>query len=733
MSGTLPDIELYETAYRLPKSSGFTLTLGHQLENALFVASNSYLKIPDSQARIHKILEEKKRKGIEVSEIEREAREYQLEYIEKHLTRASEAAQKRLDYFASIDTASKVQDELERCASDTKHWFEYYAWGYDPRPRSPLSVVPFVLFPAQERLVDWLDKIVFTYKTSGIIEKSRDEGATDVTTRWSVYHWRFTEGFSALFSSRIEDAVDSKKNLNTIFERLRFQIRLMPKWMLPKNFDIVRGLTADKFIYNPENLSSLLGSAPTQSVGRSDRVTCAFLDEFAFYPFAGYPQFTSLSQTTDSIIPLSSVAGKLNKYYELAHDGVTDKFTLDWKENPLKDKRWYMALPFGFISPKMSQMDIAQEVDRDYDASQPGKVFKLDENYLFISRAELLAAFKAFKLDHKFYAPDGKFMIPLDFSWSRFSDYGQTDGHEWGYVLAGVPNQTYPAIFQDTVFVFIATWLLPTGLTEREAVKLWREYERDLGLRNEYYKFTRAPKVSKISHEQKELRSVLSGEHAENWQSWETDYNAGITGLQNRFDIIDKHLQNPFRPVLMGRTRIVFVAWTESEYQFFFNEREGKWQVTYSNAPDGVLNFAQVRKELSAYHYPESERGKPVKAMRPAKELDNIVDPLRALGISHALKSEEGSQKDRLKAEMPAEIRELTEKKTLTMGEQLALSDAYREAEKRVRKKYDPRLNSLPGADPLPSAEKSLIDREPLDHVPDRAADPNGFESDFDF
>ena len=105
---SLPDIELYEEAHRLPRASGFSLLLGPQLENALFVAAQSYTKIPEAQAKIYKILEDKKKKGVPVSECELEAREYQLDYIEKHLTRASEAAQRRLDYFEKIRTARNV-------------------------------------------------------------------------------------------------------------------------------------------------------------------------------------------------------------------------------------------------------------------------------------------------------------------------------------------------------------------------------------------------------------------------------------------------------------------------------------------------------------------------------------------------------------------------------------------------------------------------------------------------
>jgi hypothetical protein len=253
-----------------------------------------------------------------------EAREYQLWYVEKYLTRAAEAADLRYEYFQTLKTEEDFEAERIRCSTDKSHWFKYYAWGYDPRARTPLSVVPFVLYPRQEELVAELDDVVFNRKTSLLIEKARDEGATELIVRWGIHCWLYALGFSMLLSSRTEDEVDTKKKQGTLFERARFQIRLLPRWMRPAEFDVEKDLLPDKLIANP-NGNALVGQAPVENMGRGDRVTCATFDEFAFWRFAGYPQFRSMSQTTDSVIMPSSVAGKFNQYADLAFDGFTPR------------------------------------------------------------------------------------------------------------------------------------------------------------------------------------------------------------------------------------------------------------------------------------------------------------------------------------------------------------------------------------------------------------------------
>lgn len=602
------------------------------LKQALDYAGGCEQFIEPEQERLRKLLSEAK------SDIERSAREYQIEYIAEYLTRAAEVARKRLAYFQNIKTQEDFDRENEKCATDKIHWFEIYAWGYDPRARTPLSVVPFSLYPKQKELVHKLDEWAFERRTSAIVEKSRDEGATELFVRWAVHNWRFMRGFSVLLSTRKEEEIDTKKKQGTLFERCRFQIRRLPNWMQPKKFSIDRDLLPDKLITNPDTGNAIQGEAPVERMGSGDRVTCALFDEFAFWRFGGYPQFRSMSQTTDSIFMISSVGGKLNQYADIAFDGVTPKFVLDWRDNPFKDKRWYDSLPYGYISPKMSKTTIAQEVDRNYEAAQPGKVWQCPEPHVFITQSEFLKPFREVKLEYKFFDERGKFKIPDDWRVVRTSDYGKSEGHDWSYLLGAQPTANYP--LADTHFIFIARILEPTGLLTVEAVKLWREWEREYGLRDILGKWIHKPYASYNSHEQtgknkvegenSGLRKVLLEKYGENWTAWDTSYEVGIETIEEWWTPDDLLNPNPFRPEIYGRCKLVFVA-PDDEYWLAYNERLSSYFVTASDSERG---FALARKQIGAYHYPMSELGKAAKDRRPEKTFDDVVDAIRGYSVN---------------------------------------------------------------------------------------------------
>ena len=643
-----------------------------QLKQALEIASTATQWIPSEQERLRELLAEAK------SDAEIAAREYQMWYVEQYLTRAEKLAKERLVYFKTL----KVPDEQKKVAGDIVHWFKYYAWGYDPRARTPLSVVPFELYPKQKELVKWLTRLVFHRRASGLIEKSRDEGATETIGRFGLFHWLHTPGFSALLSTRKEDEVDSKKNQNTLFERLRFQLRRLPSWQLPKGFDLERNMNAAMLLANPENQNTLLGEAPVENMGRGGRVTMAMLDEFAFWQFAGYPQYRSLSQTTDSLIIPSSVAGRLNQYADLAFDGITDKFVMDWRDNPFKDRRWYESLPFGYISPKMSKTTIAQEVDRNYDAAQPGKVWTCPEEFVFITRSEFLAVFKGHY--QMFFDDKKQFKIPDDWRVVRCHDYGQSEGHDWGYLLGVQPRANYP--LSDTHFVFVARNLEPTGLRTEQAVALWREYERQLGLRKITGEWLHKPYMSYNSHEQDELRRVLLETYGESWMAWQTDYETGIETVQDWWTPIENDEPNPFRPELYGRCRLVFVA-PDGEYQMAFNERLNQKFVTFSQSEEG---FATARKQISAYHYPETELGKAVKAMRPVKEFDDIIDALRGYAVMWAKQPDELTREEAIEKHIQPEWKkEVRAERAYRMEDELGLLFARKEATKLAAAEHE--------------------------------------------
>lgn len=635
--------DLVVVAHQQKRASRSSVSVEHGavLISALESARDARLLIPAAQAALVPLVESAE------TDIERDARLYQIDLIEWQLSRAADLAQKRLDHLATITTQSHVKTEMLRCAADVAYWFEYYAFAIDPRPDAPLSLMPFGLFPIQEQFCDWLHHITYIKRTSGVVEKSRDMGATETALRWMQHQWLFREQFTGLILSLNEDLVDSKKDPGTLFEKLRLQMRLLPQWMLPDDFNL-HGDMPYMMLANPVNGAVLQGDAPTPNVGRQRRATFVLADEFAAWANGGYPQHTAVSRTTNTFCAVSSVQGRFNKFADLAHDGRTAKFEMDWREHPWRDSRWYEALPFGYLGTAMTAEQIAQEVDRNYTASQPGKVFKQwEEEYVLITWDELVAYYERFNLGRKFVDEHtGEFRVPNDWSWGRMMDYGQTEGHPWIVTHMATPRENYP--LADSRFIFSMHRITPTGASPQEGRQQYKNIEHAL-------KLTRDPDLSQMSHEQcgaGGLAATFLEEFGDYWEAWSTDYNVGIPQMQEWLTPIEKALPNPFRPALMGRARLYCVA-PPDEYEFVFDRKNNRYFVTPSKSERGYKGF---RAEMPAYHYPPEEMGKPVQKMRPKKIKDDRIDTVRGFATQWGPSVNRMTKQEKQLAQLPAEL-----------------------------------------------------------------------------
>lgn len=578
--------------------------------------------------------------------IEQEAREYQRDLIAWQLNRAADIAERRIAY---LDKLRDFKAENEKCAKDMDHWFDYYAWGYDPRPDSPLQVMPLDPFEFQDRYLHWLNSIVFDSRSSGVVEKSRDMGATIGALAWCTYHWKYTEGFSAMVSSATEELIDSKKDPDTLFEKVRFNIKMFPNWMLPKDFNLERDMPFMN-IANPDNRAVITGAAPTARVGRQRRRTVVFADEFQTWPFGGYQQHTALSMVAKSLIALGTPEGRFNKYADLTHDGVTSKFEMDWREHEWKDQRWYNALPFGYLGPAMTVETVAQEIDRNYEASQPGRVItNCKEEYCFITWSEFIAGYEAKGRRLR----EGK--VPDGWNWGRVSDYGmsaktENDTHIWAYNIFARPSEGWA--FKDSLFFFCALPIEPIGATELQAFDFYSNIEREFGLRGGT-NLIRRPVVNDMSHEATDPKEVLLKQCGDNWNIPDLDFFKGVSKLRFHFEITDKHLPNPFRPSLPGRSRVYFIA-PDQEYQLARNERSEEYFVTPSKTQRG---YRRLRAEIQSWHFPPEERGKPVQKMRPKPVFDDIITTVRYALARWGVQSAPLTPTETLEARLVPELR----------------------------------------------------------------------------
>lgn len=272
-----------------------------------------------------------------------------------------------------------IQAALLKFYSQPNHcvdWIRDFCVTYDPRINRKRKVIPFVPF---QRQTDFISFIMGLYRDreNGLVEKCRDVGATWICCAVSAWMWRFLPECAIGWGSRKEEYVDDRNNPKAIFPKIRQIIDNLPKWMLPKDFSVMRNAPYMKII-NPENGASITGEAG-DSIGRGGRTSVFFLDEAAHVE---RPEGIegSLGDNTDVRIDLSSVNGTANVFYRrrMAGElwtpsatipkGKTRIFIFDWRDHPGKTQEWYDLRRKRAEEEGLLHV-FAQEVDRDYASS----------------------------------------------------------------------------------------------------------------------------------------------------------------------------------------------------------------------------------------------------------------------------------------------------------------------------------------------------------------------------
>lgn len=232
---------------------------------------------------------------------------------------------------------------------------------YDPRQKP--SLLPFILFPRQIEMIQFLQDRIKN-KENGLIEKSRDMGASWICIALAICMWLFDSGSKIAFGSWKQDKIDRIGDNDSLFEKGRMILRYLPIEFIPQGYDEKKHATFLKFI-NPENGSTITGEAGDQ-IGRGGRSAIYIKDEAAFYEHADAVE-AALSQNTDVQIDLSTPNGNGNLFAQKRMSGKVPVFTFHWKDDPRKGEDWYETQ-----KRKYSPLIIAREIDIDYNASVEG-------------------------------------------------------------------------------------------------------------------------------------------------------------------------------------------------------------------------------------------------------------------------------------------------------------------------------------------------------------------------
>lgn len=267
---------------------------------------------------------------------------------------------------------------IEICKNDILFWANTFCWTYDPRTENQKKLgykdahMLFITFEFQDDLILWLQDHI-NYGVDGLLEKSRDMGASWCALLVIQHFWQFQgAGSDFRVGSRKEDYVDKLGEMDSLLEKVRYQIKRQPKWLLPDGFDITKHGSWMR-IKNPETGSMITGESNNAYFATGGRKLCVLFDEFAKWEGTDESAWQSASDVTDCKIAVSSANGRTNHFYELRSQkaGEIDVLRLDYKLHPLKDKAWYES-----EKKRRTTQDLAAEVDIDYTASISNKAWE---------------------------------------------------------------------------------------------------------------------------------------------------------------------------------------------------------------------------------------------------------------------------------------------------------------------------------------------------------------------
>jgi len=599
---------------------------GDYLVKAIETASSCTSVIPAEEERVMKLVDElnKKISADDYAEVKIKYLLHNLEIMKTTYPIYEEEAKRRKAHIDKINKMNRWGSEKQKCVEDTMYWFDNYAWTADPR-KTGIWSLPFMLYDYQRETITWLEELIFTKQSSGIIEKSRDLGLSWLITALFYKHWQHTKdgAFNALMGSITSDECDKVGDPSSMFEKLRIQARLQPLGLLPKGWNC--DIPYMKAV-NPENGSTITGETSNGDFGRSGRYKVILFDEFSAFE-QDTAAMTASSQSSPCKIYNSTARGMGNEFYRLAHSNAVEKLTLHWTKHPYKTEDWY-----NFQKLEMSDAQVAQELDINYDASQPNKVYYTYNELMHVcTHDEVMEALPSFR------DRDGKFHIPMGHSIVMGCDVGTTEEHAhvvlW-FVVLREGTKTIDGIDLSGSILCYREIVQPIHAPPRIWANNIKQAEGLLEPRMIVNRY--------ISQEATTEQEVFWDEYRLDFEKWTPDYNAGIARVREYLDITRTNEVHPFRditrrklypdhPPIMGRPTIFFVSETEQGKMFWDSGAE-RYRVAPAKDSKGL---SRLRAEFPAYHYPKSELGKSVAKMRPKKAFDDAMDCLRCVATEY--------------------------------------------------------------------------------------------------
>jgi phage terminase large subunit len=240
----------------------------------------------------------------------------------------------------------------------------------DPRSvaRGKAASVPFVLWPRQVELVQWLTER-WRKGEPGTIVKSRDVGASYVSMAWLVVMAVLEPGFAGGVTSATEAKLDRSGDPDTLFAKLKEVLRSLPE-QLRAGFIEEKHAFYLRLVF-PDTGASITGEVGPNA-GRGGRKSAFIVDEAAFIPDLAAVD-AALSANSDCVIHLSSVNGMAHPFYLRATNPHIPRIDVTWRHDPRKGMVWYAKK----LATEPRQQ-VAAEVDCDFAASTAGQLIRAE-------------------------------------------------------------------------------------------------------------------------------------------------------------------------------------------------------------------------------------------------------------------------------------------------------------------------------------------------------------------
>lgn len=275
---------------------------------------------------------------------------------------------------------------LAACKESILFWLNAFGWTYRLKQTLPDGTetqisgdkchAPFITWPIQDETIEDVLGCI-TKGEDVVLTKSRDMGATWLILSILDWMFLFRKNFNAGICSRKEVLVDSKGDMDSLFEKVRYLHRMLPDWMLPK--------INDRYMHmqNLELGSTLAGESTNTDVGRGGRKSVYLVDEAAAIMNAGDIE-SSLSQNTPCQIWISTPKGPNTAFHKKIKEGRGRKLQMPWWRHPEKslgakemvDESGAIVWTGPFkqrMDEKYSKKTVAQELEMDH--GQSGDIF----------------------------------------------------------------------------------------------------------------------------------------------------------------------------------------------------------------------------------------------------------------------------------------------------------------------------------------------------------------------